>query len=205
MGVCFSSLRCPMSSIFRATVAAVLLAPLALAGCSGGGEAGPRTLTTTVPAPADPSAESHQPALRTAEKTPAEVTRTAAPAAPAAQPHSNNVAANPEQIGGYCGMTSDGAEVDADDDASCAFAMAIYDAAIAQAYESRTGASGNTVLATVNDFKVTSPVTEQTYTLGCFVGTSGQALICYQPSSAYGNSGGANFNREKTGWHSILG
>ena len=74
---------------------------------------------------------------------------------------------------------------DADDDASCAFAMAIYDAAIAQAYESRTGASGNTVLATVNDFKVTSPVTEQTYTLRCFVGKAGDALICHQPSSAY--------------------
>lgn len=159
----------------------------------------------TVPAPADPSTESHQPAPRTAEKTPAEAMSTAVPAAPAAQPHSNNIAANPEQIGGYCGMTSDGVRVDANDDASCAFAMAIYDAAIAQAYESRTGASGNTVLATVNDFKVTSPVTEQTYTLGCFVGTSGQALICSQPSSPYGNSGGASFNREKTGWHSILG
>lgn len=195
-----------MSSIFRATAAAVLLAPLALAGCSGGGEAGPRTLTTTVPAPADPSAESHQPALRTAEKTPAEVTSNAAPAAPAAQPHSNNVAANPEQIGGYCGMTSDGAEVDANDDASCAFAMAIYDVAIAQAYESRAGASGNTVLATVNDFKVTSPVTNQTYTLRCFVGTAGQTLICYQPSSTYGNSGGAVFNREDARyWFATLG
>lgn len=195
-----------MFSIFRATAAAVLLAPLALVGCSGGGEAGSRTLTTTVPAPADPSTESPQPTLRTAEKTPAEATSTAAPAAPAAQPHSNNVAANPEQIGGYCGMTSDGAEVDADDDASCAFAMAIYDAAISQAYESRTGASGNTVLAAVNDFQVTSSVTGQTYTLRCFVGTDGRGLICSQPSSAYGNSGGATFYREGGGnWHSILG
>lgn len=172
---------------------------LILSGCSSdtGSQEQPETITVTQttmaeekPAPADEASQANE----SKPKYPPEETSPPVPE-PAAPSGNHNITVG--QVGGYCGTTSAGEEIDAYDATSCEFAAAIYDAAMQADFAS----SGNSTPHVYLD--VVSPATGGTYPIDCWPGSSGETLICDNPND---RDVGAYFTGPNGGyWHSKLG
>ena len=89
---------------------------------------------------------------------------------------SGNHIANPDQIGGYCGTTYDGDEIEADEKTSCGFAGAIFTSAMKQRYHEQNDLSGPSLFRA--DFTQTSPTTGKNYTVVCVASYPLNALSC---------------------------
>lgn len=148
-----------------------LVAVLALPACgSDGGSSQPTTVVRSVQeaAPSDVTTELASPAA-------------SAPTPTSAQQSAIKHNINAGQVGGSCDTTTDGKEIRAMQKSSCEFAAAIYDVAISQSYTSKIGASGNAAYRSPS-FQVNRPVTGQSFTIACRVGSDGTGLLCEDPN-----------------------
>lgn len=85
--------------------------------------------------------------------------------------------ANPDQVGGHCGTTSDGDEIVADGRTSCGFAGAIFTSAMQQQFQK--WAPDPTVTSVYRaDFTQTSPTTGKNYTVVCVASYPLNVLSC---------------------------
>ena len=172
---------------------------LVLSGCSGdpGSQDQPETITVkqTTIAEENPESADESPQADESEPTePAEKAPSSAPE-PAAPVGNHNITVG--QVGGYCGTTSAGEEIDAYDATSCEFAAAIYDAAMQADFASSGSSTPHVYL------DVVSPATGGTYPIDCWPGSSGETLICDNPND---RNVGAYFTGPNGGyWHSKLG
>lgn len=84
---------------------------------------------------------------------------------------------NEGQIGGNCGTTAYGDKIEAGDATSCEFAAILFDAALAS--EWALSAPDPTVTAIpMSTVTATSPVTGESYTVKCAIGSDAMALWC---------------------------
>lgn len=98
--------------------------------------------------------------------------------------------ANPDQVGGHCGTTSDGDEIVADGRTSCGFAGAIFTSAMQQQFQK--WAPDPTVTPVYRaDFTQTSPTTGKNYTVVCIIGTAQTTLSCSEKINATGSEYGS--------------
>lgn len=84
---------------------------------------------------------------------------------------------NAGQVGGDCGTTSQGDEIEAGSNTSCELAAAAFDAAMAADYYKWTPDPTVTSIHRT-EISVTSPTNGQTYALTCTIGQDGQNLGC---------------------------
>lgn len=104
------------------------------------------------------------------------------------------------QVGGFCGTVQGEIEVEAFSATSCEFAMEMYNAAINATFTMSRSDPTTTAVPAVHGLKVSSPITRQTYTIDCFIGSAGDTLSCKMPGD---ETVGADF-RGTTGayWYS---
>lgn len=90
---------------------------------------------------------------------------------------------HPGQVGGDCGTTNQGDRITAGSQTSCEMAAAMFDAAMASNFHAWSPDPTVTKVART-EVSVHSPVTNDTYELTCFTGTSYDAMICGKPTGA---------------------
>ena len=170
-------------------LASVLLATgLALGACGSGSDSSSGSAPAEEPAfstaqdnnSADNEAEKKTSAKEKTESRRTEtVTEVAEPEQPD-PPTGGNHNIHVGQIGGYCGTSSSGDSINAGDATSCEFAAAVFDAAMQASYTMRS--KDPTVTAVYHaDITASSPVTKQSYNLGCRMGSDQRVLTCEKP------------------------
>ena len=170
-------------------LASVLLATgLALGACGSGSDSSSGSAPAEEPAfstaqdynSADNEAEKKTSAKEKTESRRTEtVTEVAEPEQPD-PPTGGNHNIHVGQIGGYCGTSSSGDSINAGDATSCEFAAAVFDAAMQANYALRS--KSPTVTAVYHaDITASSPVTKQSYNLGCHMGSDQRNLTCEKP------------------------
>ena len=170
-------------------LASVLLATgLALGACGSGSDSSSGSAPAEEPAfstaqdnnSADNEAEKKTSAKEKTESHRTEtVTEVAEPEQPD-PPTGGNHNIHVGQIGGYCGTSSSGDSINAGDATSCEFAAAVFDAAMQASYTMRS--KDPTVTAVYHaDITASSPVTKQSYNLGCRMGSDQRVLTCEKP------------------------